>query len=175
MSAPIFRRSDGVWLNEPERWSALDDSLQIVTDEATDFWRETHYGFSRDSGHFLAFPTVEAFTVELRVQSDFQALYDQAGIMVRIDAQRWVKAGIEFSDGRAMLASVLTDGDRTGQRRPMSTMPATSGCARPSRTACFACRLPPMASSGRLCGWRHSPRQTPILWGRWPAHPSGRD
>jgi uncharacterized protein len=53
MSTPIFRRSDGVWLNEPERWSALDDSLQIVTDEATDFWRETHYGFSRDSGHFL--------------------------------------------------------------------------------------------------------------------------
>jgi uncharacterized protein len=110
MSAPIFRRSDGVWLNEPERWSALDDSLQIVTDEATDFWRETHYGFSRDSGHFLAFPTAEAFTAELRVQGDFQALYDQAGIMVRIDAQRWVKAGIEFSDGRAMLASVLTDG-----------------------------------------------------------------
>jgi uncharacterized protein len=110
MSAPIFRRSDGVWLNEPERWSALDDSLQIVTDEATDFWRETHYGFSRDSGHFLAFPTAEAFTAELRVEGDFQALYDQAGIMVRIDAQRWVKAGIEFSDGRAMLASVLTDG-----------------------------------------------------------------
>jgi hypothetical protein len=29
--------------------------------------------------------------------------------MVRIDAQHWVKAGIEFSDGHAMLASVLTD------------------------------------------------------------------
>ncbi|OAF15153.1 regulation of enolase 1 [Bradyrhizobium centrolobii] len=110
MSDPIFRRNDGVWLNEPERWSAQGDSLQIVTDKATDFWRETHYGFSRDSGHFLGFPTAEAFTAELRVQGDFQALYDQAGIMVRIDEQRWVKAGIEFSDGRAMLASVLTDG-----------------------------------------------------------------
>ena len=30
--------------------------------------------------------------------------------MVRIDAHHWVKAGIELSDGRAMLASVLTDG-----------------------------------------------------------------
>lgn len=109
MSDSIFRRSDGVWLNKPERWSAQGDSLQIVTDKATDFWRETHYGFSRDSGHFLGFPTTDAFTAELRVQGDFQALYDQAGIMVRIDAQRWVKAGIEFSDGRAMLASVLTD------------------------------------------------------------------
>ncbi len=106
----IFGRRNGVWLNEPGRWTAKDDSLQIVTDEATDFWRETHYGFTRDSGHFLSFPTGEAFTAELRVQGDFQALYDQAGIMVRIDAQHWVKAGIEFADGRAMLASVLTAG-----------------------------------------------------------------
>ena len=110
MSDPVFRRNDGVWLNEPERWFAQGDSLQIITDKATDFWRETHYGFNRDSGHFLGFPTAEAFTAELRVQGDFQAFYDQAGLMVRIDARRWVKAGIEFSDGRAMLASVLTDG-----------------------------------------------------------------
>ncbi|WFU42406.1 DUF1349 domain-containing protein [Bradyrhizobium sp. CB82] len=110
MSDPIFRRSDGVWLNEPERWTAQGEGLQIVTDNATDFWRETHYGFNRDSGHFLGFPTGEAFTAELHVRGDFQALYDQAGIMVRIDAEHWVKAGIEFSDGRAMLASVLTDG-----------------------------------------------------------------
>ncbi|QOZ43798.1 DUF1349 domain-containing protein [Bradyrhizobium sp. CCBAU 53340] len=110
MSAPIFRRHDGVWLNEPKQWSTQNDGLQIVTDQATDFWRETHYGFSRDSGHFLGFPTADAFTAELHVQADFSSLYDQAGIMVRIDAHRWVKAGIEFSDGRAMLASVLTDG-----------------------------------------------------------------
>lgn len=106
----IFGRNDGAWLNEPERWSADGDSLQIVTDNATDFWRETHYGFTRDSGHFLGFSAGDAFTAELRVRADFQALYDQAGIMVRVDAQHWVKAGIEFSDGRAMLASVLTDG-----------------------------------------------------------------
>ncbi|MGC2085657.1 MAG: DUF1349 domain-containing protein [Bradyrhizobium sp.] len=110
MSDAIFRRPDGIWLNEPKRWTAQGDDLEIVTDEATDFWRETHYGFCRDSGHFLGFRTPDAFTAELRVQCDFQALYDQAGIMVRIDAERWVKAGIEFSDGRAMLASVLTNG-----------------------------------------------------------------
>jgi uncharacterized protein len=110
MIGPIFRRNDGIWLNEPERWTAQGDSLQIVTDKATDFWRETHYGFNRDSGHFLGFPTAEAFSAELRVQGDFQALYDQAGIMVRVDAHHWVKAGIEFSDGRTMLGSVLTDG-----------------------------------------------------------------
>ncbi|QPF86053.1 DUF1349 domain-containing protein [Bradyrhizobium genosp. L] len=110
MSSTVFGRPDGVWLNEPERWSANGDSLELVTDEATDFWRETHYGFIRDSGHFLGFPAGEAFTAELRVQGDFRELYDQAGIMVRADAQHWVKAGIEFSDGNPMLGSVLTDG-----------------------------------------------------------------
>lgn len=109
MNAAIFARQDGVWVNEPERWTAQGDSLEIVTDKATDFWRKTHYGFCRDSGHFLGFRTAQAFTAELRVQCDFQALYDQAGIMVRIDAERWVKAGIEFSDERAMISSVLTD------------------------------------------------------------------
>jgi len=108
MNDPIFGRSDGIWLNQPERWTAEGDSLELVTDKATDFWRETHYGFTRDSGHFLGLPAAAAFTAQLRVQGDFQALYDQAGLMVRIDAQHWVKAGIEFSDRRAMLASVLT-------------------------------------------------------------------
>lgn len=110
MSRVFFARSDGIWLNEPGRWTAESDRLQIVTDKASDFWRETHYGFTRDSGHFLGFPAGDAFTAELRVRADFQTLYDQAGIMVRVDAQNWVKAGIEFSDGRAMLASVLTSG-----------------------------------------------------------------
>ena len=105
----ILGRADGLWLNEPKRWAAERDSLQVVTDKAGDFWRETHYGFNRDSGHFLGFPTGEAFTAELHVQSDFRQLYDQAGIMVRIDERHWVKAGIEFSDGQAMLGSVLTD------------------------------------------------------------------
>lgn len=110
MNKAIFGRHDGVWLNEPERWTADGDSLRIVTGNASDFWRETHYGFTRDSGHFLGFQTADAFTAELRVQGNFTALYDQAGIMVRVDAQHWVKAGIELSDGRAMLSSVLTRG-----------------------------------------------------------------
>ena len=101
---------DGVWLNEPKIWSVQDGNLDVETDEATDFWRETHYGFTRDTGHFFGFSTGSAFTAQLRVRGDYQTLYDQAGIMVRLDETRWVKAGIELSDGRAMLSSVLTDG-----------------------------------------------------------------
>lgn len=100
----------GVWLNKPKRVTVTGDMLQVVTDKATDFWRETHYGFTRDSGHFLGMKTPARFTAQLRIRGDYQKLYDQAGIMVRLDERRWVKAGIELSDGRAMLSSVLTDG-----------------------------------------------------------------
>ena len=101
---------DGVWLNEPEGWSLQEGTLTVVTGQNTDFWRETHYGFVRDSGHFLGIRTGAAFTAQFRVRGHYERLYDQAGIMVRIDAERWVKAGIEHADGQALLGSVLTNG-----------------------------------------------------------------
>ena len=98
------------WLNEPADWREESDTLSVVTDARTDFWRETFYGFTRDSGHFFGLQTDGEFTAELRVQAQYEELYDQAGIMVRLDETRWIKAGIELSDGVPMLSSVLTDG-----------------------------------------------------------------
>lgn len=102
--------NDGKWLNEPAHWQANEAGLTLTTDEKTDFWRETHYGFTRDSGHFLAFPTTDGFTAQIRVQGEFRTLYDQAGLMVRIDEKRWMKTGVEFTDGEAFLSTVVTDG-----------------------------------------------------------------
>jgi regulation of enolase protein 1 (concanavalin A-like superfamily) len=101
-----FHRCD--WVNAPRKWTVEGDCLTALTDEATDFWRNTHYGFIRDSGHFFACPVQGDFTAQLRIQAQYDALYDQAGIMVRIDERRWVKAGIEKSDGQCLLSSVLT-------------------------------------------------------------------
>jgi regulation of enolase protein 1 (concanavalin A-like superfamily) len=81
----------------------------VVTDARTDFWPETHYGFTRDSGHLFGRGADGGFT-QLRVRARYEALYDQAGIMVRLDAENWIKAGIEMSDGQALLSSVLTVG-----------------------------------------------------------------
>lgn len=107
----VLGRGDGRWLNEPKQWSVnAAGDLSVVTDKGGDFWRETHYDFIRDSGHFLGFTVDAAFTAQIRIRGNYDNLYDQAGIMVRVDEQRWVKAGIELSDGRAMLSSVLTDG-----------------------------------------------------------------
>ena len=60
--------SQGVWLNRPAQTSITGDALAIVTDKGTDFWRETHYGFTRDSGHFLGFETGEGEVHDLLLQ-----------------------------------------------------------------------------------------------------------
>lgn len=96
------------WLNAPAVWKLDGDRLRAVTDAKTDFWRETHYGFTRDNGHFFGREVSGGFTAQLRIRARYQALYDQAGIMVRLDAANWIKAGIEMSDGQALLSSVLT-------------------------------------------------------------------
>jgi uncharacterized protein len=98
------------WLNEPRDWHLEAGILTVTTERETDFWRETHYGFTRDSGHFFRCVAQGDFTAELRVRARYEELYDQAGIMVRIDEAHWVKAGIEMSDGMALLSSVLTLG-----------------------------------------------------------------
>ena len=98
----------GIWLNEPAYWRLEEERLHAVTDSRTDFWRKTHYGFTRDSGHFFGCEVVDSFTAQLRVRAQYEALYDQAGIMVRLDEARWIKAGIEWSDDAPHLGSVLT-------------------------------------------------------------------
>ncbi|MCX5514581.1 DUF1349 domain-containing protein [Kaistia algarum] len=101
---------EGSWLNEPATWRVDESGLSLTTDEQTDFWRETHYGFSRDSGHFLGFSAADGFTASIRIQGEFRTLYDQAGLMLRLDETRWIKTGVEFTDGERFLSAVLTDG-----------------------------------------------------------------
>ncbi len=96
------------WINEPTTWHTTANDLVVVTNEATDFWRDTHYGFRRHTGHFFGHAVSGGFTATLKVRSTFEALYDQAGIMVHIDEERWLKAGVEISDGEAMMSSVVT-------------------------------------------------------------------
>ncbi len=96
------------WLNPPPRWSAGSDTLTLTTGEATDFWQRTHYGFTRDSGHAWLAPVDGDFTAEVRFRGGYTTLYDQAGLMLRRDAETWIKAGIEFTDGLMHFSVVVT-------------------------------------------------------------------
>ncbi|WP_322092582.1 DUF1349 domain-containing protein [Paraburkholderia bannensis] len=96
------------WLNVPKIWDISESTLRVCSDGASDFWRETYYGFTRDSGHFFGLDVTEDFTAQVYIKADFRELYDQAGLLLRIDEANWVKAGAEFSDGETQLGSVLT-------------------------------------------------------------------
>jgi len=98
------------WLNEPLSAASVGDSLVVRTRKATDFWHETFYGFRRHSGHFLRRKVAGEFTAEVTVSGKFDELYDQAGLMLRIDDTHWVKTGIEFTDGAMHFSVVITDG-----------------------------------------------------------------
>jgi regulation of enolase protein 1 (concanavalin A-like superfamily) len=96
------------WLNEPPAWRERDGALEVTTGDRTDFWRETHYSFIRDDGHFRYREAEGDLTAEVAFAGDYRKLYDQAGLMLRIDERNWIKAGIEFVAGRRMLSVVVT-------------------------------------------------------------------
>lgn len=110
------------WLNSPERHST-DGTLNVTTGQETDFWRETFYGFVRDNGHFGFVEAGGNFSAEVSFRGDYQALYDQAGMMLRLDETTWLKAGIEYTDGQQHLSVVVTRGVSDWSVLPLATAP----------------------------------------------------
>jgi regulation of enolase protein 1 (concanavalin A-like superfamily) len=100
--------SGASWLNPPPAWDLGHEALTLETGDRTDFWRDTLYGFRRDSGHALLVPAEGDFTARVSFDGDYEALYDQAGLMLRQDEAHWIKAGVEYSDGVANLSVVVT-------------------------------------------------------------------
>lgn len=100
--------STGKWLNAPSEWTLSENELCATTDHKTDFWRETHYGFYRDNGHFFGCEAPLEFTAILRFEGEYKNLYDQAGLMLRVDDRNWLKFGIEHSDGVTNFSTVVT-------------------------------------------------------------------
>ena len=97
------------WLNEPAVHSGDAEELNLTTDLQTDFWQETFYGFKRDNGHAYLTPVSGDFTARVRFKGDYRELYDQAGLLLRIDPANWIKTGIEFTDGQMHFSVVVTN------------------------------------------------------------------
>lgn len=96
------------WLNPPSRWQGDSAKLTLSTEDATDFWRHTFYGFVRDNGHAYLTDVSGDFTASATVVGDYRHLYDQAGLMLRIDERNWIKIGIEYTDGLMHFSVVVT-------------------------------------------------------------------
>ena len=96
------------WMNEPASWNRSGDKLVVRSRTKTDFWRKTFYGYITDNGHFFYLPVSGDFVFQARVNGQYAALYDQAGLMVRLDAENWVKCGTEFFDSQRHASVVFT-------------------------------------------------------------------
>ncbi len=96
------------WHNEPPVWTADDRRITMQTAPETDFWRITHSGFIGDNGHFYAQHQTGDFQVAVKISGAYNALYDQAGLMVRVDEATWIKCGVEYIDGKQHASAVVT-------------------------------------------------------------------
>jgi regulation of enolase protein 1 (concanavalin A-like superfamily) len=116
---PIIRWDAATWLNEPPEVKADGDDLLVTTGNETDFWRVTGYGYVKDDGHALLAALDIGSAVEVTYVADMTELYDQAGVLVRVDADTWLKAGTELSDGMAQLSTVVTHGVSDWAQQPV--------------------------------------------------------
>ena len=112
------------WLNEPPEWMVKGDRIRITSAPQSDFWRKTHYGFIRDSGHFYYDRVAGDFIAEVKVGGRYSALYDQAGLMLRVDEANWIKCGIEFVDGVQQASVVVTRDFSDWSVAPLAENPA---------------------------------------------------
>ena len=96
------------WFNEPESWTIKDGTLKMDVTPQSDYWRVSHYGFTVDDAPFLYTLRGGEFEVKVRISGDYKVRFDQAGLMLRIDKENYIKAGIEFVDGKYNLSTVVT-------------------------------------------------------------------
>ena len=96
------------WFNEPEKWEVKNNVLQFFVTPQSDYWRISHYGFTVDDAPFYYGVYGGEFEVKVKISADYKARFDQAGLMLRIDKENYIKTGIEFVDGKYNVSTVVT-------------------------------------------------------------------
>ena len=96
------------WFNEPAQWEIDGNTLLMDVTPQTDYWRISHYGFTVDDAPFLYTLRGGEFEVKVKISGDYRTRFDQSGLMLRIDHENYIKAGIEFVDGKYNLSTVVT-------------------------------------------------------------------
>ena len=96
------------WFNEPENWSVENNVLTMDVTPQSDYWRISHYGFTVEDATFLYTVRGGEFEVKVKITGEYKVRFDQAGLMIRIDKENYIKTGIEFVDGKYNLSTVVT-------------------------------------------------------------------
>lgn len=97
-----------IWFNEPSRWEISGKTLTMDVTPKSDYWRISHYGFTVDDAPFYYAEYGGEFEAKVKISGDYKVRFDQAGMMIRIDHENYIKTGIEFVDGKYNLSTVVT-------------------------------------------------------------------
>jgi hypothetical protein len=96
------------WYNEPPYWEQQESLITVKTGSQTDFWRRPDHGYVRDNGNFYYLEISGNFTAQVKIIDESKNLYGQAGLMIRVNENTWLKSTIEFVDGMPYLSTVVT-------------------------------------------------------------------
>ncbi|MBV8327496.1 DUF1349 domain-containing protein [Chryseobacterium sp.] len=96
------------WFNEPEKWEIKNKSLLMQVTPQSDYWRVSHYGFTVDDAPFYYTTYGGEFEAKVKIAGNYKARFDQAGLMLRTDHNNYIKAGVEFVDGKYNISTVVT-------------------------------------------------------------------
>jgi regulation of enolase protein 1 (concanavalin A-like superfamily) len=96
------------WFNPPAEVAYDSGTVVAKSKPRTDFWRKTFYGYVTDNGHLFSVPVFGEFLFQARVNGKYASLYDQAGLMVRLDDKHWMKCGSELVEGKRWASVVFT-------------------------------------------------------------------
>jgi regulation of enolase protein 1 (concanavalin A-like superfamily) len=96
------------WMNEPASAKITGSEITVRSRTKTDFWQKTFDGYVADSGHFFHLSASGDFTFTASINGKYSTQYDQAGLMVRVDPENWMRCGTEFIDGKRYASVVFT-------------------------------------------------------------------
>ena len=88
-----------------------NNTIEFITKPNTDLWQRTYYGFQNDNAPFAQIKIDEkyfSFTVKVKYFS--KRRFDQAGVILYLDSDNWLKASVEYENENIQrLGSVVTN------------------------------------------------------------------
>jgi regulation of enolase protein 1 (concanavalin A-like superfamily) len=87
-----YNSSQGANIKSPAK-----NSISFKTNPKTDIWRTPRE--HRKNAHFFYQDVSGDFLVSVKFKGDYKSQYDQAGIMLRVGDEKWLKSGIEMING----------------------------------------------------------------------------